>query len=302
MATKIRGTQSLIGSVGRCFERPSVIGLELLWRWSFGLPALLLSYHTLKQILASAPLEALGYDRLTWLDLWGSAAILANIGDWLRAPILAAFLRLAPCLALAWIVLAAIGRNAVLRRWDRSLPWRPVSLLALSALRLASVAAICWLWELGVQSAAKSAFANATDPDLLAYIVRVICLTLGLFSLWLFISWPLTIAPLLVLAERRSAGSALLRSLRLGRELSSKLMEVNLVMGIVTLALIVLALVLSSFPLPFQTVLTPEYIYWWNIGSIALFFAASDLFELARAINFLELWQAYSTDKVIKLT
>jgi hypothetical protein len=302
MATKIRGTQSLIGSVGRCFERPSVIGLELFWRWAFGLPALLLCYHTLKQILASAPLESLGYDRLTWLDLWGSAAILANIGDALRGPIIAAFLRLAPWLALVWIVFAAVGRNAVLRRWDRTLPWRPLSLIILQALRLASVAAICWLWECGVQAAAKSAFVNTTDPDLLAYIVRVICLTLGLFSLWLFISWPLTIAPLLVLAERRSVVSALVRSLSLGRELSSKLTEVNLVMGIVTLALIVLALVLSSFPLPFQTALTPEYIFWWNIGTIALFFAVSNVFQVARAINFLELWRAYYVEEISKLT
>ena len=53
--------------------------------------------------------------------------------------------------------------------------------------------------------------------------------------------------------ERQASVGSLTRSLRLGA-LTGKLVEVNLVLGIVRLALIVLAMVFSAIPLP----LTPD--------------------------------------------
>ena len=33
----MRGTQSLVHTLGRCWRRPSLTGLEVLWRWVFGI-------------------------------------------------------------------------------------------------------------------------------------------------------------------------------------------------------------------------------------------------------------------------
>ncbi len=68
-----------------------------------------------------------------------------------------------------------------------------------------------------------------------------------------------------MLLEERSALSSLGQSLRLGKAFTGKLMEINLVMGIVTLALIVLAMVLSAAPLPFSDQLGPDTMHGYRL-------------------------------------
>jgi hypothetical protein len=75
--------------------------------------------------------------------------------------------------------------------------------------------------------------------------------------------------------------------------LKSKLMEINLVMGIVKIALIVLAMVLTACPLPFEAVETPQFMFWWWLGVTVLYFVASDFFHVARLVAYLELWRTY---------
>ena len=47
------------------------------------------------------------------------------------------------------------------------------------------------------------------EPDLVGYSIWAIFLTLGFFTAWALVSWALSIAPLLMLLEERSALSAL---------------------------------------------------------------------------------------------
>jgi hypothetical protein len=75
--------------------------------------------------------------------------------------------------------------------------------------------------------------------------------------------------------------------------LKSKLVEINLVMGIVKIALIVLAMVFSATPLPFESVTTPEFLLWWWVGVTVLYFLGSDFFHVARQVAYLQLWRAY---------
>ena len=107
-------------------------------------------------------------------------------------------------------------------------------------------------------------------------------------------SWVFSIAPLLVLLENRGILSSLSRSLRLG-SLTSKLVEINVVMGIVKIALIVLAMVFSATPLPFESVMqgAPLYI-WWSIVTL-LYLAASDFFQVARLVAFIQFWRLWKS-------
>jgi hypothetical protein len=73
----------------------------------------------------------------------------------------------------------------------------------------------------------------------------------------------------------------------------SKLIEINLVMGIVKIALIVLAMVASACPLPFESVATPEFMLWWYGFVSILYFLASDLFHVVRLMSYVEMWQAF---------
>jgi hypothetical protein len=84
-------------------------------------------------------------------------------------------------------------------------------------------------------------------------------------------------------------GSATLQS----GALRSKLIETNLVMNIVRIALLVLAIVFSACPLPFTNVETPTFLACWWIGVGLLYLIALDYFHVVRAAVYLQLWQAY---------
>jgi hypothetical protein len=116
--------------------------------------------------------------------------------------------------------------------------------------------------------------------------------------MWAAVSWVLTVAPVVLLWERRSLLGALGRSFRLGREFSSKLAEINLVMQIVRIALLVLALVLSSAPLPFSDQLGPDSLHQLYKGIVVLWLLASDYFHVVRLKSFVELWRMYGSGSV----
>jgi hypothetical protein len=64
-------------------------------------------------------------------------------------------------------------------------------------------------------------------------------------------------------------------------------------MGIVKIALIVLALVLSATPLPFESVMTQDALMLWWMGVTLLYLVASDFFHVARLLGYLNLWRAF---------
>jgi hypothetical protein len=106
---------------------------------------------------------------------------------------------------------------------------------------------------------------------------------------WALVSWTASIAPLLALFEgRHSVLSSLGQALRLGRAFSSKLAEINLVLGIVKLALLVVAMVFSAAPLPFSDELGPQAMHAVLIGSTVFFLVANDYFQVVRLQAFVE--------------
>jgi len=107
------------------------------------------------------------------------------------------------------------------------------------------------------------------------------------------ISWTFSIAPMVMLLENRSALSATVTSFRLGREFTGKLIEINLVMGIVNLALVVLTMVLSAAPLPFSDELGPDALHTIAALAILFYFVASDYFQVVRLKGFQEFWKTY---------
>ena len=70
------------------------------------------------------------------------------------------------------------------------------------------------------------------------------------------------------------------------------MIEINLVLGIVKIALMVLAMVFSACPLPFQSVMTDEFLFWWNVAVGIWYFLSSDFFHVARVSAYLRLWKA----------
>ena len=138
---------------------------------------------------------------------------------------------LGPLLAVVWAIASGLGRSAVLKRLDPTLRLVPFTLILLQLLRMAALIAACVGWYRAIRWAADANL-NSAPPNLVAWSAWVICLSLGIFVLWALLSWIFSIAPLLAMLEGTGVVASLAHSLRLG-ELTSKLVEVNLVLGIV---------------------------------------------------------------------
>jgi hypothetical protein len=202
---------------------------------------------------------------------------------------------------MVWVVLSAVGRTIVMRRVDARLHARLGTLIALQAIRVIALLGSFAIWFMGMEWAARltvtGPLAAGNEQNLVGYFSLAIVGTLALFMLWAVVSWALSVAPLLAMLRGEGVGRSLMESLRVGA-LRSKLIEINLVMGIVKIALIVLAIVFSACPLPFESVMTPEFLFWWWVLVTILYLVASNFFHVARQVAYLQLWRAYESESV----
>jgi hypothetical protein len=294
----LRGTQSLVGQMGWVFARPSLTLLEVAWRWVFGIPFLAVCWAQAQRILAVLPPDSTGVSAIDPQNPWVAATQLANAWAMYQPHVAGVLHWLAPAAALGWVVASGLGRSAILMRMHPGFAFRPIGLrvlqmMMLQAALLLGLLATFWGWYRSVAWAAGTHIAPASEPDLVGFSFWLIFLSLGFYTLWALVSWVLSIAPLLMLLEGRSALSALGQGFRLGKAFTGKLVEINLVMGIVKLALIVLAMVLSAAPLPFSDQLGVDALH--GIGAVALvfYFVASDYFQVVRLKGFAEFWKMF---------
>ena len=83
----IRGTQSFLATIAECWKRPSLLGLELLWRWAFGIPAAAVLAWETYRILSSVSLAGTGITHFSLIDTVTAAQILSATADVLLPPI-----------------------------------------------------------------------------------------------------------------------------------------------------------------------------------------------------------------------
>lgn len=293
----VRGTQSFLYVLRYCRNHPSLLSLEILWRWLFGILFCYLLYtHLARLYLTHAKaIAATGIWDASIIYPEKVSVILAHLYDLIAPPISHLLFWAVPLGVAGWSIVSGVGRNTVLRRYDKSLPRRWGSLIVLQFLRACSYAGAILFWFLALRWSARSELWSGSQ-SIVAYCALVIVFSLGIFTAWALVSWILSIAPILVLLERRSALSALARSFRLG-PLTAKLVEINLNMGLIKLALTVLALVWSAIPLPFEAVVQGNSLYaWWAAGAV-LYCVISDFFQVARIAAFVEFWHAFNQPK-----
>ena len=275
------------------FRRPLLTIIEIAWRWAFGLPFLAVCWIQAKHILTVLPLDQAGLSAVDSQNPWIAIVQLADAWDLYR-PHVALLLRwLLPAAAIAWSICSGLGRNLVLKRMEPRLRLRPLRMIALQCAWLLLLAVTFWGWFRSVQWAAATHITPDGGPDLVGYSIWVIFLSLSFFMLWALISWSLSVAPLLMLLEERSVLSSLRSSLTLGKPFTSKLVEINLVMGIVKLTLIVVAMVLAAAPLPFSDELGAGAMQGVYVVASVFYLIASDYFHVVRLRSFVELWHTF---------
>ena len=310
----VRGTQSFVGVFGQVWRRPGLLGLELLWRWGAGVPLLLLGWHAARRALAGVTPQ---FGKLDYADFLlkpaEAAAILGRALDVVLPPLKPIAYWVVPLGVIVWTVAAALGRTWTWRQLDPQLRPRPLLIGTFGLLRILVLLLVyaAWLWGMaGSEHLAILQPAQAgREPNLVLYTALAVGLTLLLFMVWSLTSWVLDAAPLFAMAMGSSGlpgeppepegggGSfrAAVHAAVCAPGLASKLIETNLVMGIIKVALLVLAMVFSASPLPFVSVETPAFLRsWWSFVGV-LFVVSLDLFQVVRRAAYLQLFRALVT-------
>ena len=306
----VRGTQSFVATLSSCWQRPSLTLLEVAWRWSFGIPALMLVFVKLHGVLRAATAETMDPGRLGLdpvllndpvgalsADPMGAAGKFAHAIGLVLPGIEHIAVWLLPLLLIGWVVQSSVGRTIVLRRAEPGMHLRVGTLMMLQAIRLTALTAVWAVWFalLGWSSRAAvvEPIARHGEPNLVLYCGMVIVFSLVIYTAWALVNWVLAIAPLLSMLGDLSFLASLRAAMQAG-PVRGKLAEINLVLGIVRIMLIVLAMTFSATPLPFQSVATQSFLVWWWCGVGVLYLLASDFFHVARMIGYLDLWRAFA--------
>jgi hypothetical protein len=279
--------------MGWVFDRPVLTGIEVAWRWIFGIPFLAVCWVQMQGVLGKLDLEASGFNAIDRENPWVAVVQVGHVWAQYQPLCFAVMHWLLPIAALGWVVVSGVGRSFLLKRLDVRMRVRPVEMMALQAVLLVAMAAAFWGWFRSVEWAAKTNMAAQGEPDLVGFSCWAIFLTLGFFTAWALVSWVLSTAPIVMLLEDCSPAAALKRCLRLGRPFTGKLVEINLVMGIVKLALIVLAMVLSAAPLPFSDELGADALHWIGVAAAIFYCVANDYFQVVRLKGFVEFWKMF---------
>ncbi|MGA7242963.1 MAG: hypothetical protein WBX19_07260, partial [Terracidiphilus sp.] len=271
----------------------SIVAIEVGWRWLFGVPFLLFCWSRLQYVFTQLSPEDAGLSNIDAQNPWIAAGQLSRALV-KYAPLVAHEMRwLVPIAAGAWIVISSLGRNLALKRMAPQVRLRPISMMTLQAVWLALFGSVCWGWFRAVSWAAATHFPAGSEPDLIGFSIWLIFLSLAFFTVWALLGWIVSVAPMLMLLEECSAPSALGQALRLGRPFTSELVEIGMVMGIVNLALIVVAMVLSAAPLPFSDQLGGNALHVVWAGATVFYLVAHDYFQLVRLKCFVEFWKVF---------
>ncbi len=263
---------------GHLRQRPGLLGLELLWRWSTGGLLLLLGgFEAWRIWVAALPqLHRIGVlDLSATLILEDPSHVLRMLSesvDLLQPPVERAAWGLGPLMIFVWVAAYAVGRSAVLARFDPRLPRRPWLLAESEALRV-----VGRLITAGVWGAVAEAAAGRIAHDQPAW--SLVLLLGGLSVAILLLSGPATrtshFATLLALVEGRSLTGVWRRAWVYGR--SDVVKPLRDAVKRVRQLLLLLALVLALVPDPFP--FGPWLMAWWVLLGLPSL-AAADAWKL----------------------
>ena len=239
------------------FRRPLIPLAEIAWRWTFAAAAWLLGIAFVFEYFGSLPVTKADRFLLGTGQPFLIAQAIRRIfhGSSLRFVEAAVLLGLS--LAVAWIVLASLGRLAVLRAMFEEFEWaadakRPLrALLFLNFLRAAvflaaKVAAIGSI--LMASSLWASTHIRVADS---ARMVFVLCFLIWLA--WAVLNWLLSASAVFVVAEGRDSLSSIAAMLRLLQSRTGGVLGASAVFGLIHGGAFVVAagMVLVLLPIAF---------------------------------------------------
>ncbi len=224
-AAQVRGTQTLVDQMGWMLRHPAIVAIEVGWRWLFGVPFLLVCWSRLQHVFTQLSPEDAGLGNIDVQNPWIAAGQLSR-----------ALARYEPLLAheMRWLRTdrrlcmdcdLESGTQPCAQTDGTSSAPAALAMMVLQAAWLALFGGVCWGWFRAVGWAAATHFPAGSEPDLIGFSIWLIFLSLAFFTVWALLGWIVSVAPVLMLLERRSAVSALGMTTRLGKAFTSELLR-----------------------------------------------------------------------------
>lgn len=275
------------------FRQPWLGLAEIAWRWSFGAAVVVALAFALREYLATLPVTAgemlLLRSRQPALMLQAIARIFQGSAP--RAT--AAFVVLTLSLTVGWIVLASLGRAAILKALFEhfrgsvlpvSASRALTSLLALNALRAATMlAATVGLLGAALLAASASSPADST-PGMAVLIFWMLFMLIGLACSML--NWYLSLAAVFAVRDRTSAFDALAAATDLCRACPGSLAAAATWFGIAHTVVFVVASSAAAFPLGFAEALPGGMVFGGLLLVTLFYFAIVDFLYIGRLASY----------------
>jgi hypothetical protein len=188
---------------------PALFAMEMLWRWSFGLALLALSfmaYAHLRQAVFLSEADEMAFNGQDPLAVASAAAGLITQALPLLLRTLAQVFSVA---AVLWIAAAALGRGIITRTLVRSFAsgygvriapdaprWTSFAILKFARVLMLLILAIGYFG-----GTFMAALVNGREPNVLASGLMV-CASLAISSVvWSYVNWVLSLAPIFVVRD-----------------------------------------------------------------------------------------------------
>ena len=296
------------------FRRPSLSLAEIIWRWSFGGAACLLSGMVLIAYLDTLPVSNgdLRMLRTGYPFLVSQAMGHVFHGSALRA--LLAGIILFTALAFLWIVIASVGRAATLRPLlayirdrahpadESAIPIRDLesnqagarshlrSLAGLHFLRVALGVAACAAILGAMILAGMASPKSEPRPGLVFFLASTMLLLI--WALWSSVSWFLAAAPIFVIREGKDTFGALLETATLFRKRPGPVISVGSWFGVTHLILLITASSVVVFPLAFTSFVPPLIVFSAVLFLTLAYFAIVDALYIGRLAGYVAILEA----------
>jgi hypothetical protein len=276
------------------FRRPSLTLAEIAWRWSFWAAGIFLSGALIVEYLDTLPVH--GRD-LLFLDSGQPVLVAKAIDHIFRGSSLRLILGaivIVSALALAWTLLAAVGRSATLRSIqeyfsDRSevgadihAPRRsPVSPLAgLNLLRLAAAFAAT-IAAAGAILLPARILAGRDGKPLLAFVITLALLSL-VVVLWTLMNWELSLSAIFAIRDGSDSFCALAAASRFSRDRASGFWAINFWFTLTHAALFFVGSTAASMVLGMARIVPAALVMAGVLIVTLLYFIAADWIHVGR--------------------
>ena len=275
--------------LARIVREPTLIAVEIAWRWSFALAALSLTVFALvrlqravvvlpeeQQMLASrAPLQVAE----AILEIWHRIQPLAvGLG-----------LIVIPASIILWIIAATIGRGYVISRLSPPISKSPrwSSLLVLNLLRVLSVLALIVAYL--ASSRATLLVSSQEAPNYFAAMLLFLVLFGLALLVWSFLHWIVSLACVYAVRERASTSGSFARTLHLLRVKGGEMASIATLNGTARSIVAIVITFIAAVPL----VLYRFPALFWAIEFLIflVYCFASDILLLARLSAYVEAMQ-----------